>query len=106
MIMSMFPICPAQNCKLILARVQSRRAFGADVDALREYERAVFSANEEYLNQLDPGELERVFDMSMIGLPQVPARAWWSTFIIGHLNDIMGEISALKGCPGYKGYPF
>lgn len=88
------------------AGAEQARAFRAEVNALREYEHAVFSANEEYLNQLDPAEMERVFDMSMVGLPQVPAPAWWSTFIIGHLHDVMGEISALKGCLGYKGYPY
>lgn len=86
---------------------EEARAFRIDdIDALREYEKAVFASSEEYLNSLDDAAMERIFDMSFAGLPQVPAPAWWSTFIIGHLRDLMGEISILKGCLGAKGYPF
>jgi hypothetical protein len=28
------------------------------------------------------------------------------SFIIGHINNHSGEISALKGCQGIKGYPW
>jgi hypothetical protein len=77
-----------------------------DLAAVREYEKAVFSSSEEYLTSLDEQALEREFDMSFAGMGKYPAPVWWSTFIIGHLHDVMGEISVLKGCLGYKGYPF
>jgi len=90
----------------MMASNEELRAFRADVAALRQYESAVFVETQGYLNNLDLQEMERVFDMSAFGYGQVPAPAWWSTFIIGHLHDVMGEISILKGCLGYKGYPF
>jgi hypothetical protein len=82
------------------------RAFRADISALREYERAVFASTADYLNSLSDVDMDRVFDMSQMGYGQVPAPAWWSSFIIGHVHDLMGEISILKGCLGVKGYPF
>lgn len=86
---------------------EQARAFRVDdLNALREYEKAVFSATEAYVGGLTEADMERILDMSSVGIPQVPAPAWWSSFVIGHLHDLMGEISALKGCLGKKGYPF
>lgn len=73
---------------------------------LHEYARAVFADTEAYLKSLDEREIQRVYDMSSVGYGRVPAPVWWSSFIIGHLHDVMGEISCLKGCQGFKGYPF
>lgn len=82
------------------------RAFRIDdIAALRDYEKAVFASSEEYLNSLDEAAMERMFDMSFVGMGDVPAPPWWSFFVIGHLHDLMGEISILKGCLGLKGYP-
>lgn len=89
------------------ATTEQARAFRIDdIDALREYEKAVFASSEEYLNSLDEAAMEWMFDMSFVGEGQVPAPLWWSMFVIGHLHDVMGEISILKGCLGAKGYPF
>lgn len=86
---------------------EQARAFHVDdLSALHEYERAVFASTREYLASIDESAMERGFDMPKAGLHQIPAPAWWSGFVIGHLHDLMGEISALKGCLGAKGYPF
>jgi hypothetical protein len=90
----------------LFADTEAKRAFRADVNALREYQNAVFSETQAYLDGLSEGDMDRVFDMSFAGYGEVPAPAWWSAFVIGHLHDVMGEISALKGCLGVKGYPF
>lgn len=29
-----------------------------------------------------------------------------SAFVVGHANNLMGEIAAVKGFQGLKGYPF
>lgn len=81
-------------------------AFRADVNALREYMEAVFAASESYFRTLADVDMERAIDMSFIGYGLVPFPAWASTFVIGHLHDLMGEISVLKGLLGVKGYPF
>lgn len=89
-----------------MASNEELRALRVDVSALRAYEAVVFAGTQEYLDHLDESAMEGTVDMSFMGLGQVPAPAWWSTFIIGHLHDVMGEISILKGCLGSKGYPF
>jgi hypothetical protein len=88
------------------ASSEQARAFHADLNALHAYRAAVFAESEGYLMSLGPKDLDRVFDMSMAGMPQVPAPLWWEAFIISHVHDLMGEISALKGCQGAKGYPY
>jgi len=30
----------------------------------------------------------------------------FAIFVVGHLNNLSGEISAVKGTNGMKGYPF
>lgn len=85
---------------------EALRAFRVDISALREYEMAVFASSAARLNSLTEIDMDRVIDMSSLGYGQVPAPAWWSSFIIGHLHDLMGEISILKGCLGMRGYPF
>ena len=94
--------------KLTLAGITSEeaRVFRADLNALNEYASAVFAASEEFLNSADAAEMERIYDMSAVGYGVLPAPIWWSAFIIDHLHDVMGEISALKGSQGFKGYPF
>lgn len=86
---------------------EQARAFRIDdVNALREYQNAIFADSAGYLSNLDGAAMERMIDMTAIGYGKVPAPVWWSTFVIGHVHDLMGEISILKGCLGLKGYPF
>lgn len=85
---------------------EDARKFRVDVNKMHDYARAVFPATEAYLNSLDPSAMNRNFDLTSAHMGMIPAPAWWGTFIIGHLHDLMGEISALKGCQGAKGYPF
>ncbi len=94
------------NLTLAGVTVEEARAFRVDVNTLHDYARAVFASSEEFLNTADLAEMERVYDMSAVGFGMLPAPIWWSAFIIDHLHDVMGEISILKGCLGYTGYPF
>ncbi len=90
----------------LFADAEAKRAFRAELIALREYEKAVFAESQSYLDGLAQDDLDKIIDMSFVGYGEVPAPVWWSSFVIGHLHDVMGEISALKGCLGAKGYPF
>jgi hypothetical protein len=90
----------------VSANPDEARAFRVDVQALREYMQAVFTASEHYFGSLGDADMERMIDMSFVNYGMVPFPAWASTFIIGHVRDLMGEISVVKGLQGAKGYPF
>ncbi|OQY17810.1 MAG: hypothetical protein B6I34_11640 [Anaerolineaceae bacterium 4572_32.1] len=74
-----------------------------DLDALHEYANVVREAAEDWLASLTPKDLERKIETPIgeLALGQMV-----ETFIIWHINAHCGEISALKGCQGAKGYPF
>jgi hypothetical protein len=74
-----------------------------DLPALHEYAREVQSAAQDWLSSLTPADWERKMETSIgeINLGQL-----LEAYIIWHINAHCGEISALKGCQGAKGYPF
>ena len=73
--------------------------------ALREYEKVVVAVVQDWLVSLTPGDMARKVKtptpIGELGLAQM-----METFVIWHINAHCGEISALKGCQGAKGYPF
>ena len=77
-----------------------------DLAACREYARAVYMDTEAFIVSADDDTLGRTIDMSFVGLGQLPLPVMFSVFVTGHLNNLCGEISALKGASGLKGYPF
>ena len=74
-----------------------------DLAAMREYAGAVTMAAESWLASLTAEDLERQIDTPIgeLSLAQV-----LETFGAWHINAHCGEISALKGCQGFRGYPF
>lgn len=71
---------------------------------LKEYEKAVFAATDEYLNSLTEEDLEKEIDLGSWGKKTIANMIYG--FIIGHTNSLAGELSALKGIQGAKGYAF
>jgi len=82
------------------------RTVKVDLGACREYARAVYADSEAFIASAGDDTLSRVVDMSFAGLGQLPLPVMFSIFVTGHLNNLCGEISALKGTLGLKGYPF
>jgi hypothetical protein len=74
-----------------------------DLSALHEYAKATSAALNGWLGSLMPEDLERTIN-TPIGEYNVAQVV--ETFIVWHINAHCGEISALKGCQGAKGYPF
>jgi uncharacterized damage-inducible protein DinB len=74
-----------------------------DLSALHEYADQVQSAAQEWLSTLTPADLDRRRNTSAgeLNLGQL-----LESYIIWHINAHCGEISALKGCQGLKGYPW
>jgi hypothetical protein len=79
------------------------RAIRLDLPVLHDYAKAVAEALQSWLGALTPGDLERTIE-TPIG-PYTVAQVL-DLFVIWHINAHCGEVSALKGCQGAKGYPF
>jgi hypothetical protein len=77
-----------------------------NVAALRQYGQQAMADAEAYLSGLSDSDLDRVVDLSNIELGNRSVSWILSALITSHLNNMAGEISALKGLQGKKGYPF
>jgi len=83
--------------------LEQMRAIRVDLAALHEYAQAVAKAAQDWLATLAPEDLEHKMDTPIGGLNLAQLLA---TFVIWHIDAHCGEISALKGCLGARGYPF
>jgi hypothetical protein len=82
------------------------RGLEPDFAALRRYKALVLADVEAYLDTLADGDLDRIVDLTQVGLGQQSVGWMLNALVAGHLNNMAGEISALKGIQGLKGYPF
>ena len=73
---------------------------------LQEYAHAVYGATEAYLAGLKPEDLDRSMEMPFPGSPPQSLHHVLTQVLIGHVNNHIGEIAAIKGVQGLKGYPF
>lgn len=75
-----------------------------DIPAFRGYAQAVHQSALDWISSLPPGDLDRQIEIQVAG----PHSLNWCvfSFIIGHMANHTGEIAALKGLLGLKGYPF
>lgn len=75
-----------------------------DIGQAREYAKAVYKATDDYLGTLSVEDLDDEIDVPGIGKN---SRAYFLGIgALIHLANHVGEISALKGVQGAKGYPF
>jgi hypothetical protein len=83
--------------------VAQLRSIRVDLPALHDYARATAQAAQAWMASLAPEDLERMLDTPSgeLNLAQM-----LEAFVIWHINAHCGEIAALKGCQGVKGYPF
>jgi DinB family protein len=81
------------------------RRVQVDLGALREYAQAVYATTDTYLATLVPDVLGQTLDLSAIGMGQVSLAWVFSRLLIGHVDNICGEIACLKGIQGVRGYP-
>ena len=78
-----------------------REGLRVDLPALHDYARATSQAVQDWVATLTPEDLERPID-TPIG--ELNMGQMLEAFIIWHINVHCGEISALKGYQGLKGY--
>jgi hypothetical protein len=82
------------------------RRVRVDLPAVREYARAVYADTDAYLASLTPDDLDTPIDLSGVGSTEVTLGWVLSRSVVGHADNIAGEISCLKGLQGLQGYPF
>lgn len=75
-----------------------------DVDACRDYAAEVSAQTQAYLGALDPAELDKTIEMGPFG--GQPLAFGLSLTTVLHKMGHLGEISALLGEQGEKGFPF
>jgi hypothetical protein len=80
------------------------RAFKVDPASLVDYQKAVQAATVKYLGGLKDADLDRLVDAGPLG--KVPLGGLLLNGMVGNTFAHTGEISALKGLHGAKGYPF
>ena len=82
------------------------RSVQVDFPTARTYAQAAYQNADAYLSSLSERDLYREIDLTGVGLG-VRQLSWCiSALVISHLNNMIGEISVLKGIQGVKGYPF
>ena len=75
-----------------------------DLAQAREYAKAVYKATDDYLTTLSPDDLDEEIEVPGFGKN---SRAYYLGIgALIHPANHVGEISALKGVQGAKGYPF
>ncbi len=77
-----------------------------DLPVLRAYAQSVYAATDAYLSDLPDRELDRAMDLSAAGMGTQSIGFVVNNALIGHAFCHCGEVSALKGMQGKKGYPF
>ncbi len=82
------------------------RRVQVDLPALHAYAQAVYAASDGYLATLTPESLDQPIDLAAMGMGTMDLGWVLGQFVVGHIANITGEISALKGVQGQKGYPF
>jgi len=88
-----------------LTTAEWARRVRIDLPTTRRYARAVHAATDAYLATLTDEDLKRNLDLSSFGLGQMTVAALLSQMVFGHIDNMCGEISVLKGLQGAKGYP-
>ncbi len=79
------------------------RTVKVDVAQAKAYAQAVYASAREYLTTLTPAQVGEVVDLTQMGLGQMP-RAALLNIALQQVLSHSGEISALKGLQGLKGY--
>ena len=82
------------------------RAYRVSPAQLTEYASKVFAQTDAYLASLTDADLDREVDLTPAGMGKMPLAAFLATALLGNTYAHTGEISALKGLHGEKGYPF
>jgi len=90
----------------IISTPEWARSVQVELHTVRVYAQAAYTETDAYIAALSEADLARELDLSMVGLGKQTLDWCLSALVTGHLNNMAGEISCLKGIQGAKGYPF
>ncbi|MEZ4715757.1 MAG: hypothetical protein R2851_06670 [Caldilineaceae bacterium] len=76
-----------------------------DLDALRAHGQAVYADTDAYIGSLSDADLDQDLDLSAMGFG-TQKLGWLLGIMLSNIQWHTGEISAIKGVQGRKGYPF
>lgn len=82
------------------------RTVRVDLAKLRPYQRAAFTASEDWVSTLPDAELDRVIDLTEQGFGKVSVAWAIARLLIAHCYELIGEIGVLKGIQGVRGLPY
>ncbi len=78
-----------------------------DLPKLKAYGQAVYKQTDEFMTSLTDKDLvEMKVDLSSWGQGEWPLARFVIRYLLSHIDSLCGEISAVKGLQGLKGYPF
>ncbi len=78
-----------------------------DMVKFKEYAQAVYQQSNTFLASLSDADLSaKKVDLSAFQMGEWPIARFIIRFLISHVDSLTGEISAVKGLQGLKGYPF
>lgn len=77
-----------------------------DLPKLKAFAQEVYAQTDAYLATLKDEDLDKEFDMSSMGMGKQTIAFVITNFLLLHIANLTGEISAAKGVQGLKGYPF
>jgi hypothetical protein len=95
---------PAMDDKWKTSHIEWSQNVQVKFPELMKYMKAVFESTEKYVATLKDADLEKEVDLGSWGKKNVVSLL--TGFIIAHTNNLIGEISAIKGVNGEQGYPF
>lgn len=75
-----------------------------DLPKIKSYAQKVYSATDNYLASLEEADLDNVIEVP--GMGKMTLAAIFSGWVLLHIANLTGEVSAAKGLQGLKGYPF
>lgn len=88
-----------------LSTAEWARRVRIDLPAVSVYAQAVHAATDTYLATLTDEDLARDLDLTSFGLGHMTVGTILNRMVLGHIDNMTGEISVLKGLQGAKGYP-
>ena len=85
---------------------QYARSVRVRLVTVRDYARAVYAQTDAYLASIRDEDLDRAIDLSPLPFGSVPV--WWilARLVIAHAFEVNGEVAAVKGVLGVRGFPY
>lgn len=75
-----------------------------DLTQLRAYAQAVYASTDAYVATLTDDDMDKEIDLGAWGKKKLGSLL--AQMVVAHAYSLTGEISAIKGVHGSKGYPF